>query len=389
MLPKIPRRLGGSGHRWHTIRDMNTQPEFVDALIVGQGLAGSLLGWELVRRQRRVLVVDPPVAEGDPGASRVAGGIVSPLTGRRFTRAPELESLIGNATDLYGEIEEAFRFIVFQECDIWRLFSDDLEVAQLAKRREDPVYQPYIGEKLGPGELGHGLADPRGSVAIRGARIDLARLLDRLRQFFRDTARLEESALDYDDLTLRDGLVHWRHIRARQVIFCEGHRVNQNPWFDWAPVRPSKGEVLTVGIRRELPEGIINAGKWLIPLGEGRYRLGATYQRDETDPTPTEGARRELLEAVRNLFLDPPEISVLSHHAGIRPGKTDHYPVIGRHPESPQLAIFNGLGSRGALTGPHYARLLADHLEKGSPIPEAADARYWFDRRQTANGSAR
>jgi len=364
---------------------MNTQPEFLDVLIVGQGLAGSLLAWEMVRRNKKTLVVDPPVSSDDAGASRVAGGIVSPLTGRRFTKPPELESLIGSATDLYGEIEEAFRFIVFQECSIWRILNDDLEIAQLAKRREDPGYEPYLGERHAPGALGHGLADPRGSVCVRGARVDLARMLDRLRLFFRDTARLQETALAYDELELRDGLVHWGQYRARQVIFCEGFRVKQNPWFDWAPVRPSKGEVLTIGLGRAMPEGIVNGGKWLIPLGEGRYRLGATYRRDDTDPSPTDAGRRELLDGFRNLFLDPPEVTVLEHTAGVRPGKTDHHPVIGRHPQHPQLALFNGLGSRGALLGPHYARLLADHLEKGTPIPQSADSQHWFQQQAMPN----
>ncbi|MDQ2069970.1 NAD(P)/FAD-dependent oxidoreductase [Natronospira bacteriovora] len=365
---------------------MNSQTEFVDCLIVGQGLAGSLLAWELIRRQRRVVIADPGGNDADPGASWVSGGVINPMSGRRFTKPADLEPLLSSAIDLYGEIEEAFRLILFQETPIWRIFNDDLEAAQLAKRAEDPAYQPYIGERRPPGKLGHGLADPRGSVCIRGARVDLPKLLGRLRQFYRDTARLIEQRLEAEDLQIRDGLVHWRHLRARQVVFCEGHRVGQNPWFHWAPVRPSKGEVLTVGVRRPLPEGIISAGKGLIPLGEGRYRLGATYQRDHTDTTPTEAARRELLEGFRNLFLDPPAVTVLEHLAGIRPGKTDHHPVLGRHPDHPQLAILNGLGSKGAILAPHYARLLADHMEKGSPIPQPADARYWHERRNSASG---
>jgi len=355
-------------------------PIHVDNLIIGQGLAGSLLAWELIRRKRRVLVIDPAPGPVDRGASRVAGGILSPLTGRRFTKPGDLEGLISSAMGMYGDIEDSFRMIFYQECPIWRLLNDELEWAKLNQRMEDPAYQPYIGDVLRPGEMGHGLADPRGSVRLHGARLDLAGLLDRLRQFLNDTARLMEEALDYQQLELKQGMAHYKHIRARQVTFCEGFRVQKNPWFDWAPVRPSKGEILTLGIRRELPEGIINAGKWLIPLGEGRYRLGATYRRDETDCGPTEAGRRELLDALRNLFLDPPEVEVLDHDAGIRPGKTDHFPVLGRHPECPQLAIFNGLGSRGSLLAPHYARLLADHLETGSPLPQTADARHWHDR---------
>ena len=356
---------------------MKTGPEFIDALVIGQGLAGSLTAWELIRRQQKVVVVDP----GQPdAASRVAGGIISPLTGPRFTRLPELERLISDATAMYGEIEDSFRTIVLQQTTIHRILRDDLELAQVAKRQADPVYQAYLGEQRPAGALGHGIADPRGSVEVRGARLDIQGLLERLRDFFQDTARLETQAFDPQAMEIRQDRVHWGAYRARRVIFCEGWRIQANPWFHWAPVRPSKGETLVVGIRRELPEGILNSGQWLIPLGEGRYRLGATFQRDVTDATPTEAGRRELLEGFKKLFLDPPEVQVLDHQAGVRPGKTDHHPVLGRHPDHPQLALLNGLGSRGALLAPYYARLLADHLERGTPIAQAADVRAWHER---------
>ncbi len=365
--PQSPRQSSYNG-------PMSRQPQFIDALVVGQGLAGSLVAWELIRRQRRVVVVEP----GRPdAASRVAGGIISPVTGPRFSRPPELERLISDATDLYGEIEDCFRFVVFRQTTIHRVLRDDLEVAQATKRHEDPKYAPYLSELQPSGSLGPAIHDPRGSVQVRGARLSPGRLLDRLRDFFRDTARLVEMPFSAKDLVLRGNRPEWRGYRPRHVIFCEGWQVRENPWFHWAPVRPSKGETLTVEIDGELPEGILNAGHWLIPLGENWYRLGATFRRDETDCEPTEAGRRELLEAARGMLATSDTIRVIQHDAGVRPGKTDKYPVLGRHPDHPQLALLNGLGSRGALLAPHYARLLADHLEKASPIPQAADIRSW------------
>ena len=50
----------------------------MNILIIGQGIAGSCLAWELKRRGAEFTVADRPVAET---ASRVAAGLVNPLPG--------------------------------------------------------------------------------------------------------------------------------------------------------------------------------------------------------------------------------------------------------------------------------------------------------------------
>ena len=51
----------------------------MNVLIIGQGIAGSCLAWELKRRGADFTIADRPIAET---ASRVAAGLVNPLTGR-------------------------------------------------------------------------------------------------------------------------------------------------------------------------------------------------------------------------------------------------------------------------------------------------------------------
>lgn len=53
----------------------------MNILIIGQGIAGSCLAWELKRRGAEFTVADRPIAET---ASRVAAGLVNPLTGPRL-----------------------------------------------------------------------------------------------------------------------------------------------------------------------------------------------------------------------------------------------------------------------------------------------------------------
>ncbi len=59
----------------------------IDTLIVGQGLAGTLLAWELARAGQRVATIDT-CTQG--GASRAAGGLMNPLTGPRLAASPDL-----------------------------------------------------------------------------------------------------------------------------------------------------------------------------------------------------------------------------------------------------------------------------------------------------------
>ena len=47
----------------------------MNILIIGQGIAGSCLAWELKRRGAEFTVADRPIAET---ASRVAAGLVNP-----------------------------------------------------------------------------------------------------------------------------------------------------------------------------------------------------------------------------------------------------------------------------------------------------------------------
>jgi len=60
----------------------------------------------------------------------------------------------------------------------------------------------------------------------------------------------------------------------------------------------------------------------------------------------------------------------MEHRVGIRPTTLHRNPFIGQHTDSPKIMCFNGFGSKGCLTIPYYADLLADHLKHGAKLPE-------------------
>lgn len=56
----------------------------VDFIIVGKGLAGTLLAHELIKMNKSIIVYDDPNL---PGASSVAAGVINPVVFRRMTKS--------------------------------------------------------------------------------------------------------------------------------------------------------------------------------------------------------------------------------------------------------------------------------------------------------------
>ena len=117
-----------------------------------------------------------------------------------------------------------------------------------------------------------------------------------------------------------------------------------------------------------------------MPTGNDRYKVGATYTWDELNWETTDPAREELLAKLGSIISAKSE--VLSQKAGIRPTMHDRKPVIGILPDLPQIGIFNGLGSKGVLLGPYFARQFADYMLRKSEYihPEADIKRYFRDK---------
>jgi glycine/D-amino acid oxidase-like deaminating enzyme len=340
----------------------------IDTLIVGQGLAGSLLAWTLLQRGRSVCVVDA----GRPhSTSRTAAGLVNPVTGQNLTRLWRAEDFLASARRLYAQLGEQFGRRFYIEKPMLRLFRLEKERKRWETRREDPAYADYLGEAFAPGQGPAPYHSPLGGFwQKQTGYLTTQALLDALRDWLRDRGCLIEADFDYADVQLSDGVAVWRGIEARQIVFCEGYRALNNPWFQNLPLRPVKGEILTLRLQAELPDAILNAGKWLLPLADGSCRFGATYERGTLDESPSEQGRAALLEALQDLLDEPCAVEVLDHRAGLRPGTQDRRPLLGLHAEHPAVGIFNGFGSKGSLLIPWHAERMADMLCNGTPLPE-------------------
>ncbi len=344
----------------------------VDFLIAGQGLAGGLLAWELLQGGARVLVLD---AADPSAASRIAAGLINPVTGQRLVLAPTAGAQLTAGRRLYARLEQVLSEPLFRPLPLLRLFRSPAERSRWQRRLGDPIYRDYL-EPLGSSPPS-GLQAPYGvGVQRHTGQLDTGTLLRRLRDWLQTRGAWRRGRIEPAELKFSSTAVHWGQVHAGRLIFCEGWEARQHPWFSQLPWQPVKGEILDLHLRApSLESWILNAGCWLLPLGDDRFRLGASYDRQHIDSRPTPAARERLLQALGQL-LDPlPRFSVARQRAGVRPATRDKQPFLGLHPRQSRLGICNGFGSKGSLMIPFYAERLAAHLLSGAPLPPEADIR--------------
>lgn len=342
-----------------------------DFLIIGQGLAGSLLAWELMQRGCSVLVVD----NGNENASQVAAGLINPVTGMRLVKSGDVDTLLPAARSCYSQLATFFQQEFFVEKPMIRIFSSENELNSAEKRVTDPDYLAYLNNIHPKANSTGDFATPFGYLEQKQTGYLLTRpLLDCLKSFLISRNCYRIADFDYTEIVLKPGL-HWRDISPKQIIFCEGYQATKNPWFSWLPFQPVKGEILTLNHQSELPDKIINYGNWLIPLSATQIRIGATFDRENINTNTTETGKNELLMALGKLSPGLKSSTIIRHEANIRPSTRDRHPFIGRHPVQNQLWIFNGFGAKGSLQIPWYCQRFADTSLEDEPLPSYCDIR--------------
>ena len=335
-----------------------------DYLIIGQGLAGSLLAWELLQRGCNVMVID----NGLENASQVAAGLINPVTGMRLVKSADVEHLLPSAMRCYEHLSQFFKQDFYIEKPMLRLLNNELLLANAHKRLADSAYNGYVKTIINTPAHPYLEQQQTGYLQTR-------LLLSCLKKYFIERGCYRQTAVNNQDIQLQPSL-SWQDMSFKKILFCEGHHATHNPWFSWLPFQPVKGEILTLQHQSPLPDVIYNFGDWLIPLDKQRIRLGASFDRVHLNTEPTLHAKTALLQSLKHSSLHLSELSIIDHQANIRPCTLDKQPFVGEHPTLPQLAIFNGFGTKGSLQIPKLTQLFANALQSNNPYPSSIDRYY-------------
>ena len=343
----------------------------LDTLILGQGLAGSLLAWQLIHAGQRVCVIDDAHRSS---STQVAAGLINPLAGMRFNRRPQTEDWLFAGDRCYATLTERFNSPFFHPLPMLRLFRSAQQRRFHARRRQDPASSDLLTDAFQPADCPEPVHAPDGGfVQKRTGYVDLPALLAKLRHWLQESGSLLERELSYAEIEADATGVNVAGLRAHRLVFCEGARLRFNPWFRQLPLAPDKGEILNLRVAGWQPRHIINGAHWVVPLQNGELRLGATHEHYLLDNGVTVAGRRTLIAGLDALLPSAYPKLVTQHQAGIRPATRDRYPLLGRHAEQPSLWVFNGFGAHGTLVIPWYAERFCAHLLHGDKLPPEAD----------------
>ena len=323
--------------------EKSTEPLNVDLLIVGRGVGGSFLATYALRAGLSVLVID----DGNPSSpTRVAAGLINPVTGKRYVETWMASTLLPFAVAAYGSLIRETSLVHFFPSPSARLDFFERQSPYLTASGED--WSGYFGVPFGSGVIR--------PCYIADLRTLMAAPLPVRTEFFEEKG-----------LSLLPSGVRYRDITAAHVIFCGV----PCKWFDILPFSPSKGEALLLEIP-DLPSGtVFKHGLSLVPVGDQVFWAGSSYEWNYTDALPTAAFRERSVRALTEWLRVP--FKVVDHVAAVRATTVERKPFVGLHPCFPAMGILGGLGTKGSSLAPYFAHELVEHLVHGAPITPAAD----------------
>jgi glycine/D-amino acid oxidase-like deaminating enzyme len=342
-----------------------------DYLLIGHGLAGALLARELRGRGHQVLVYDEPRPDA---ASRVAAGLMNPVAGKRFALTWRALDTLPYAVAYYEALGQELGEKYWVDTPILKVFGSAQEQQQMvAKAATDPWQGFVAGIETAPIDQ-PGLVAPHGGAWLRGGGyLHVASLLAALADQGRTGGWLREETFSWEHLVSdATGVIYAPgQVQARQVVCCQGAAALQCPYFNWLPLTPNQGEVLDVDVPGFSPAQVLNRGAYVVPVGDGRFRVGATYRWPPFVPADAPDGETELTDRLAGLTPLPYQVAALRR--GVRPAVRDRRPLLGRHPALPWLSLFGGFGSKGVSLAPRLAQVLADYLDGHGELWAEAD----------------
>ena len=204
--------------------------------------------------------------------------------------------------------------------------------------------------------------------------IDVHLLLNGWRQKLIEKESLWEEVFDLSQLTTHNSsLTTYKHVSAQKVIFCDGTKGFDSPFFNLLPYAKNKGEAVIVEIEGLPRTNIFKQGLSLVPWKENLWWVGSTYEWDFKDLLPST-AFREKVEELLKFWIKLP-YKIVDHVAAERPANMERRPFVGFHPVYSNIGILNGMGTKGCSLAPYFAHQITENILNDAPINPLADVK--------------
>lgn len=343
-----------------------------DAVVVGAGIVGCSIAYELAKDGRRVVVVE----KGDIGreASWAAAGILTPIHLAEYP-APLVELCLEAQRD-YPRILSELKSVSdtdleYRTIGMLMQVRDDEDARAVSgveawrkahgepcERTSDGLLLPNIGQVRNH-RLTRVLAE---AATKRGVEF---RTNSPVTGFLRVPGRVNGVRTSRGDLQAGTTILAagcWAGEEAARL----GIRL---------PVRPVRGQLLMVQTPPgTLPHMILHKGRYLVPRADGTILIGSTAEEAGFDKSVTVSGARELLERGIAMLPALKDAPLLASWAGLRPATPDRLPFLGPVPGYDGLILATGHFRNGILLGPLTGLLVRDLL-RGAPHPRLHEFR--------------
>ncbi|MEM9298365.1 MAG: FAD-dependent oxidoreductase [Bacteroidota bacterium] len=344
----------------------------VDYMIVGSGLAGASLACALLDRGKQVLVVNDRQLYS---STKVAAGLYNPITGRKMVKTWKADAIFPALIAYYKKLETLTHAKFLHESRIYRPFVSFEEQNEWMGKSAQSGYMNYI-HKVRTSSFNSGINDPYGGIELKmSGFLDTETFHKAMQQFFQLNEVLIEGNFDFRHIQFVSDKAVYKDITASKIIFCDGTYVSSNPFFNWLPFSPVKGEVLTIESDLDI-DVIVNRGVFCVPLGGSKFRVGSNYDNNNLTWTPTEKGKHQIEERLKALINTP--FTTVYQKAGVRPATKDRRPYIGLHPSNETIGIFNGLGTKGVSLSPYFGEHFASFLEGETELDNEVNISRYF-----------
>lgn len=330
-----------------------------DFLIIGQGIAGTLLSFQLLQAGKSVLVIDTAGRSGN--SSSVAGAVINPFAGKKGAPVAGHDFLLPAARTLYKEMEVLMGRRFWYDTPMLVFHEHLIQQAQFQQNSEkfpgsilslDPDEQVPLQQDF---NIDFGVHKVTATV-----RIDAAALLSLWRNRLQADNCLWEELFDPQYFSIGQTGIHYKDVTADKIIFCEGAAALANPLWQALPFTPNRGDVLLLSIPGLDMGYLYHKSLRLIPRQDGLFWCGSNYRWNFDNLQPDREWRQDAVKKLSYWLRLP--FSIEAHQVAERPTTAGQQVFAGTHPEYEQVILFNGLGTRGFSIGPYWARRLGQWL---------------------------
>ena len=345
-----------------------------DFAIVGFGIAAATITRELTLRGRSVVVID----SRKNTATAVAGGTLHPAVLRYYNKVWRADEFWPKAKSFYQSLEDEWQIPLLRTNGLVRVFASEEESSLWEEKRKDPFWHNYLNtldqcESVSLPFIhaphGYGMSDDFW-------RFDPAFLLKTYRQKLLEKGQYISAELSFDSPETLFNQIMDLGVQPQGIVLAQGFQ--QEFWPDLPlgnPINCKQGQYLIIecpglNIRRTLKSKF-----FIIPLGEDRYQVGATYPR-VNEPEAFEESQQRIIRDLDQL-LDLP-YRIVDYKTGTRPGTKDRKPILGAFKNIEDIYVINGLNSRGLLMAPLLSSWLADFMLDDKTIPEEVSINRFF-----------